>query len=163
ETNYYDGIAKRVWDLDQTQEWDFYIAQYDAEVRYLDDQLKRLFAEFDRLGVWRDSIVCLTADHGESLGENHYFFEHGWFPYTSCSHIPLILWSPEEAPHRVRQTTALLDLAPSLLKRMGVHIPSSFEGRPFDGQSRTVFIEAGEGGLNRTNYTRSMLDWPYHI
>jgi arylsulfatase A-like enzyme len=163
ETNYYDGIAKRVWDLDQSQEWDFYIAQYDAEVRYLDDQLKRLFAEFDRLGVWSNSVICLTADHGESLGENHYFFEHGWFPYTSCSHVPLILWSPEQAPHRVRQTTALLDLAPSLLKTMRVPIPPSFEGRPFDGESRTVFIEAGEGGLNRTNYTRSILDWPYHL
>lgn len=163
DTNYYDGIAKRAWDLDQSNEWDFYIAQYDAEIRFLDDQLKRLFSEFDKQRVWKNSVVVLTADHGESLGENHYFFEHGWFPYTACSNVPLMVWSPREEPRRIPQTTALLDLAPSLLRMFKIPLPSSFEGKPWDGQPRSVYVEAGEGGLNRTNYIRSMIVWPYHL
>lgn len=163
DTNYYDGIAKRAWDLDHSEEWDFYIAQYDAEIRFLDDQLKRLFSEFDKQGIWKNSVVVFTADHGESLGENHYFFEHGWFPYTSCSNVPLMVWSPMEAPRRIPQTTAILDLAPSLLRIFKLPIPASFEGRPWDGQPRAVYVEAGEGGLNRTNFTRSMIVWPYHL
>lgn len=163
DSNYYDGIARRAWDLDHSNEWDFYIAQYDAEIRFLDDQLKRLFSEFDKEGIWKNSVVVLTADHGESLGENHYFFEHGWFPYTSCSHVPLLLWSPGEKPHRIAQTTALLDLAPSLLRRFKLPLPSSFEGKPWGDEPRAVYVEAGEGGLNRTNFTRSMVVWPYHL
>lgn len=163
DTNYYDGIAKRAYDLDHSNEWDFYIAQYDAEIHFVDDQLKRLFAELDNQGLWKNSVVVLTADHGESLGENHYFFEHGWFPYTACSNVPLMVWSPKETPRRVAQTTALLDLAPSLLRMLKIPIPTSFEGKPWDDQPRAVYVEAGEGGLNRSNFTRSMILWPYHL
>ena len=118
DNNYYGGVAGRVFALDQSLEWDYYIAQYDAEIRFLDDQLKRLFAEFDRKDLWDNSIIVFTADHGENLGENQYFFEHGWFPYTASSHVPLIIWDPREKPSRISTSIALLDLIPSLFKSL---------------------------------------------
>lgn len=164
EDNFYDGIAKRIWDLDHSDQWDYYIAQYDAEIRFLDHHLKRLFTKFDSMSLWKSSLIYFTADHGESLGENHYFFEHGWFPYTSCSHVPLLMWDPGTQAKRITTSVALLDLAPSILRRMGIPAPASFEGKTWDSdQSRPIFIEAGEGGLNQYNYIRSIWSWPYHL
>lgn len=164
DNNYYDGIAKRIWDLDHSNEWDYYVAQYDAEIRFLDQHLKRLFAKFDSQHLWEKSLIYFTADHGESLGENHYFFEHGWFPYTSCSHVPLLVWDPHQRPRRVSTSVALLDLAPSILRRMSIPIPEAFEGKSWDFENpRPVYIEAGEGRLTRHNYIRSIWSWPYHL
>jgi arylsulfatase len=164
DDNYYGGVAGRIYALDQTLEWDFYIAQYDAEIRFLDDQLKRLFAELDRKKLWDSSIIVLTADHGENLGENRYFFEHGWFPYTASSNVPLIVWDPREKPKRISTSTAMLDLIPSLFKALTLPQSNSFEGKPWDfNHPRSVFIESGEGRLNRTNYIRSLWSWPYHL
>lgn len=164
DNNYYDGVAARAYALDQSVEWDYYVAQYDAEIRFLDHHLQRLFSKFDSLGLWRNSLIVFTADHGESLGENHYFFEHGWFPYTSCSNVPLIVWNPRESARRIPSSTAMIDLVPSLLRRMKIPIHPSFEGKPWDFQNpRPVHIDAGEGGLNRFNYTRSLWIWPYHL
>lgn len=164
DINYYDGVAGRVYALDHSLEWDYYIAQYDAEIRFLDTHLKRLFDKLDDLKLWKNSVIVLTADHGESLGENHYFFEHGWFPYTSCSNVPLIVWTPTEKGHRIKTSTALIDLAPSLLRSLKVPTDASFEGKPWDFDTpRPVHIDAGEGGLNRFNYTRSLWIWPYHL
>lgn len=164
DNNYHGGVAGRVFALDQTLEWDYFIAQYDAEIRFLDDQLKRLFAEFDRKKLWDSSIVVLTSDHGENLGENQYFFEHGWFPYTASSHVPLLVWHPREKPKRISNSTALLDLIPSLFKALKIPQSDKFEGKPWDfNNPRPVYIESGEGGLNRLNYIRSLWSWPYHL
>ena len=164
DNNYYGGVAGRVFALDQTLEWDYYIAQYDAEIRFLDDQLKRLFAEFDRKDLWENSIIAFTADHGESLGENQYFFEHGWFPYTASSHVPLIIWDPREDPRRISTSVALLDLIPSLFKSLKIPTHEKFEGASWNfAQPRPVYVESGEGGLNRFNYIRSLWSWPYHL
>jgi choline-sulfatase len=164
DSNYFGGVAGRVYALDQTLEWDYYIAQYDAEIRFVDDQLKRLFAEFDRKKLWDSSIIVLTADHGESLGENRYFFEHGWFPYTASSNVPLIVWDPREKPRRISTSTALLDLVPSLFKALKLPQSTTFEGKPWDfNHPRPVYIESGEGLLNKTNYIRSLWSWPYHL
>ena len=48
-------------------------AQYDGEVAYLDGELARLFAKLSELGRADDTIVVLTADHGESFGEHDHF------------------------------------------------------------------------------------------
>lgn len=164
DNNYYDGLAARIWQMDEKQERDYYIAQYDAEIRFLDWHLARLFRTLDRLKLWENSIVVLTADHGESLGENHYYFEHGWFPYTSCSHVPLIVWDPRQAPGRVSESVALIDLAPSLLKGMKLPRADAFEGVPFEERKKKpVYIDSGEGRLTRANYIRSVWSWPYHL
>jgi arylsulfatase A-like enzyme len=165
ENNYYGGLAGRVWNIDHNQEWDYYIAQYDAEIRFVDFHLKRLFAAFDRMRLWKNSLVCFTADHGESLGENHYFFEHGWFPYTSCSHVPLLIWDPDRKPRRIGQSVALIDLAPTILRRLQIPIPQTFEGKPWGEPipERPIYIDSGEGQLNESNYIRSLWIWPYHF
>jgi arylsulfatase A-like enzyme len=54
-----------------------YRDRYDAEIRYLDSELSRLFAYLDAHKLLRHTLVVVTADHGEAMGENDFYFAHG--------------------------------------------------------------------------------------
>ncbi|HEY8514410.1 MAG TPA: sulfatase [Candidatus Binatia bacterium] len=132
----------------------FYKTQYDREVRYLDDQLGRLLAALKERGVLRDTLVILTADHGESLDENGYYLEHGNVPYQSNAAIPMIfvLDGRLEAGRVVEHPVGLLDLMPTVLALTGVPVPEGVQGTSLvplldgarDGGPRYVFMESGK-------------------
>ncbi|MEW6270521.1 MAG: sulfatase [Thermodesulfobacteriota bacterium] len=132
----------------------FYQTQYDREVRYLDDQLGRLFTALEERGVLRDTLIVFTADHGESLDENRYYLEHGNVPYQSNAAIPLIfvLDGRLAAGRVVERPVGLLDLMPTVLALTGVPPPAEAQGTSLvplldgedDGAPRYVFMESGK-------------------
>lgn len=100
-------------------------ALYDAEARYVDAQLARIFDWLKQNGQWENTILILTADHGESLGEHNYWFEHGRNAYEANSAVPLIVRAPSqqgEQPQGLRagSDVSLTDIAPSLLAHLGL-------------------------------------------
>jgi arylsulfatase A-like enzyme len=106
-------------------------ALYDAEIRYLDDGLRRLGAELRDRGDLDETVIVITADHGEELMD-HGGLGHGKTVELEQLRIPLILaggaaerWSGVRVADRVRN----LDLGPTLADLAGVEIPSEFEGR----------------------------------
>ena len=102
---------------------------YDGEISQVDSQLGTLLRRIEEKGLQRRTLVLVTADHGESLGE-HGEETHGVFVYDSTLRVPLILLAPD-VPARVATTVArLVDVAPTLLDSAG--IPSS---APADGRS----------------------------
>jgi arylsulfatase len=130
-----------------------YNAQYDREIRYLDDELGRLFAALDELGIG-DSLIVLTADHGESMGEHKYYFEHGALPYQPTAHVPLIVAQRGaiEGGRTVEQPVGLIEVAPTLAELSGIAVPTSHEGVSLAGVIRgdvspplppRVFTEGG--------------------
>jgi arylsulfatase A-like enzyme len=76
---------------------------YDGEVAYVDAALGKLFGYLDRTGLVRSSLVLLTGDHGESLGE-HGETTHGFLAYNATLWIPLIIAQPglSELPNTSR-------------------------------------------------------------
>jgi arylsulfatase A-like enzyme len=103
------------WDRD-VRELDFLAAQYRAEVSYVDHLLARLVGH----ARFADALVCVTADHGESLGEHEIWFDHqGLFPATLA--IPLILAGPgvQAGPARA-DAVQLPDLGRTLLDLAGL-------------------------------------------
>lgn len=68
-------------------------ARYDEEIAYLDHELGRLFSELDRQGLFDDSWVFITSDHGEGFGE-HGVLEHGTTVYDEVTRIPLVVFPP---------------------------------------------------------------------
>ncbi len=74
-------------------------AQYRGEVSYLDSEVGRLLDGLKGLGLYRDSLVILTADHGESLGEHGVYFDHAGL-HEAVVHVPLIVKAPGEAGGR---------------------------------------------------------------
>ncbi|MSR47358.1 MAG: hypothetical protein EXS13_09885 [Planctomycetes bacterium] len=133
-----------------------YVAAYDSDIRYLDDQLGLLLDWMQGKGLLDRTIVVVTADHGEGLGGHNYFFEHGRLPYDDCARVPLIVVHPQWAPRRVAAPVALLDLAPTLADANGLRPGWQFEGQsllpwlaagaPAD-QARPVFVESGYATL----------------
>jgi arylsulfatase A-like enzyme len=94
---------------------------YDASIAYLDSQLGRLFAELDRLGLANNTVIIVTADHGELFGE-HSLFTHGNSLYLPLLHVPLVLRSPT-LPGGVRISTpvTLRDLARTIVDIAGLN------------------------------------------
>jgi arylsulfatase len=115
----------------------YYVAQYDAEIRYVDGQVGLLLAALKERGLDGDTLVILTSDHGESLGEHNYFFEHGRFPYDDCLHVPLIVRLPGRRSGEVRSPVQLIDLLPTVLDLTGLPPDPEAEGkslrRPLEG------------------------------
>jgi len=106
-------------------EW--YRGLYDAGIRYMDDQLAAFFGELERMGLDRDTVVILTSDHGEELGE------HGRLVHTQaypeCLHIPLIVVAPGRGGARVARVVETVDYAPTIYELTGVQAPPDLPGR----------------------------------
>lgn len=110
-------------------ELDFYISQYDGEIRYIDEEIKRLINYLNKSKLLKKTIVIFTSDHGEALGEHNYYFEHGWFVYQDQIHVPLFIYIPDtEKGKKIREPIELIDLAPTIFEMLKIPIPKSFQG-----------------------------------
>ena len=118
------------------------IARYDAEIAFTDHQLGELFAALERLGLAEDTIVAVSADHGEGLlqhGELH----HGTQLYEEQMRVPLLLRWPRRLPagRVIDGAVSLIDLAPTLLELAGV-APDA--GAGMQGRSLVPVLEGRE-------------------
>lgn len=109
---------------------EYYVSQYDAEIRYTDDRICELLGVLDSTGRLADTIVVVTADHGESFLE-HGDWNHGNELYEEELQVPLLLRVPGEShPDLPIETTVTgLDLMPTVLDLVGAAAPSYLEGR----------------------------------
>ena len=102
---------------------------YDAEIRYMDHHLGRLFEGLRELGLYESALIIVTGDHGELLGE-HGFTAHGGIPLQGVIHVPMIVRDPDpEAPRgRTKAWVSLADVFPLVLERLGLPIPDDIQG-----------------------------------
>ncbi len=104
-------------------------ALYDGGVLYTDQVgLAPLLRALTELGLDEDTLVIVTADHGEE------FFEHGAFthqlPYDEVARVPLVIQGPGLSPGtRVPDVVELVDLMPTVLSLVGLPIPDHVQGR----------------------------------
>ncbi len=127
--------------VDGRDELAFYVARYDAEIRYTDAQVGRLLAEARRRGLLARTLTVLTSDHGESLGDHNYYFDHGRFGFQSCLRVPLVFHYPGVLAPRVDAApAALVHLAPTLLEAAGAELPGGawMQGRSLTPRLRGV-------------------------
>ncbi len=130
------GTNRFVRDLG-ADEFDTIRAIYYGMVSEVDAQIGRLFAAIRDAGQWEDTIVVLTSDHGEMMGD-HWFLGKGGF-FDASYHIPLIIRAPGMAPGRVVDAfTSAADIFPTLSELMGVR-----PRNPVDGRSLLPFLTGG--------------------
>jgi arylsulfatase A-like enzyme/Flp pilus assembly protein TadD len=134
---------------------------YDGEIAYTDSALATLFAGMLSRGLFDSTVIALTADHGEGLGD-HGESTHGYFIYDSTLRVPLLVKpashlappfkvagnepkpdaglpipSGQVPPGATTQAAdiqtfvSLVDLAPTLMRLAGIHLPSSMQGMDF--------------------------------
>lgn len=98
----------------------FYVARYDAEIRYVDAEIARLLDALRKRGFYDRMLTVMTSDHGESLGEHNYWFDHGMFGFQTCLHVPLVVRLPGLARRGLDTgPVELVDLAPTILEIAG--------------------------------------------
>ena len=130
---------------------------YAGDVRSMDDQLERLVARLQTL--YRDRlIVVFTADHGESLGEHDFYFDHGDHVSNAETRVPLAFILPRQHPHyatgRRAGFVSLVDVLPTLVDLLEIPrspaLDGQIEGRSLAGsisgkplEELPVFAESG--------------------
>jgi arylsulfatase A-like enzyme len=102
--------------------------RYDTEIAAVDAEIGRLVREARRFNGDREMIIVFTADHGESLGEHHYW-GHGRYLYEPSLRIPLaVVWDGVIEPGTVAGQASLLDLKPTILELAGLSAPPELPG-----------------------------------
>jgi arylsulfatase A-like enzyme len=99
-------------------------------VAQLDHNIGRVLDTLVERGLADDTLVIVTTDHGEFMGEHQMIFK-GPFGYDSLLRVPLLMRGPSvPAGHVVDDPVGTIDIAPTALQAAGVEIPSWMEGRP---------------------------------
>ncbi len=134
------------------------IDAYDSEIRYTDAAIRKLFHYLQKLGIAKNMITCITADHGEQFGEHGHFGGHADF-YAENIFVPLIFHGgriPENLD--ADRYVSTLDIAPTVLYEAGLPCTSFGEGkilwesgnRPGTVSRKKFFI------IGNPTYTRSL-------
>src|SRR5258708_15712595 len=102
---------------------------YDGEIAFADAQVGRLIAFLKAKDLYRNTLIVLSGDHGESLGE-HGEQTHGFFIYNATLHVPVIIHLPAERTARtVPELVSLADLMPTILGAVKSEVPTQVQGR----------------------------------
>jgi arylsulfatase A-like enzyme len=159
-------LLKTWWDADKRRlgASDIALARdsYDRCIAYLDGQLGRLFAQLERRGVLSDTLVVITADHGEHFGEQQ-LFGHGCSLYTPELQVPLLIFPPTRGPsdaaHRI--VTAPVSLRNLAATIAAATVPTKGGSAPFPGHSLlSTWSGAAEGADGPASPILSELEAP---
>jgi arylsulfatase A-like enzyme len=130
--------------LGDNRDFNFYVSQYDGEIRYMDEHFGRLIDTLRRLDLYDDSIIIFTSDHGEGMGEHDYYFNHGEYLYSDQIHVPLIIKYGKQLSGRRTDFVQHLDLIPTILSMLGIKPDERFRGRDLrkaKKESKEIFAE----------------------
>ncbi len=126
-------------------------APYDGEIAYADAMLGSLLARLRAAHALDRTLVVVTADHGESLGE-HGETTHGLFAYDATLAVPLIVNGPSLPARAVDRPVSHVDIAPTIASLLGLPLPAAVDGvsllSPL-AADRPLFFEALDASLNR--------------
>jgi len=130
---------------------------YDTELNFIDVQIGRLLAALRERGLYGPTLIVVTADHGEGLGE------HGWHShrllYEEQIHVPLIVKpvagsasAGARARRVIPETVRTIDIVPTILEELGV------DGPPVEGRSLFPLLR-GDADAPRPAYADQLNKW----
>jgi len=104
---------------------------YDSEIKWTDQEIGRLLDELKRLPSYENTIVVVTSDHGDSMGEHTVpLGTHGTALYRELQHVPMIFYIPDNQPRAIKGAVSNLDIVPTIAELAGIDVHDlSFEGR----------------------------------
>ena len=164
------------------EQMELYKALYDAEILYQDGLLGRLFDGLEQMGVKDDTLIIITADHGEEFGEIDGRVGHQLSLSDYLLHVPLIIRYPAQIPsgRRVESLASTIDIFPTVLdileQQRGYAMPPSAEIMALEGVSQLGAMQQDGPAArdlvmahyaNPTAYLSSFLEWdsenPYNF
>ncbi len=112
------------------EDLDYIVSQYDGEVRYTDYWVEQLLQNWQNSRNLSESMIILTADHGDDLYQHNYHFFHIQSLYESCMHVPLMIKFPSgrNAGVRIPGLCETIDILPTIMEELGVNFNSKLHG-----------------------------------
>lgn len=139
-----DVMAKghRIADADRNH----LLSQYDGGIAYLDSQIDSLISRLKELGLYENTLLIITSDHGEFFGEGN-LVGHEVCVCQALVHVPLLIKFPrQKSPAKVDDLVSSVDIMPTVLDQLGFPIPASVQGRsllrPEPVADRPIFSES---------------------
>ena len=124
------------------------INEYDNKVLQADDMIRQIFEALDRKGYLKNSIVIITADHGQGLGEHGVSGHVDWL-YDPQVSVPLIIYDDSISLYHNLTFARHIDIAPTIVDRLGLPKPESWMGMSLlqNGIAPYSYHETGKNGL----------------
>ena len=108
-------------------DWEAWSALYDAAVHYVDQEIGRIVDALESRKLLDDTVIVITSDHGEELGE-HGDVSHHFRMYDHNIKVPLVIRGPGVAPGTLGGLTTIMDIAPTVADLAGVDAAPGWEG-----------------------------------
>ncbi len=145
----FDGLPPE-FGKSPTTNRDDYVPKYENELLYLDRVIAAIVDELKNSGLLDRTLVIITDDHGEMLGENGGPIGHGWAVTPKLVNIPLIIMDPDKPGYHLNDTVgSQVDLLPTILDLLGIPLP---QGQLYQGASLYSSFAQGD----RKIYLNSM-------
>lgn len=134
----------------------YYIAHYDTKIRYIDFYIGKLLKN-----IKGDTLIILSADHGEAMGEHNVYFTHGENIHDEQLHIPLIIkdYRYFKGGRKISAVSSSTDIVPTILSRVNP-IWYSFNKNKFNGVDLTRILN---GKDIKRKYVYSYFPWAWSI
>ena len=101
---------------------------YAGEIAYTDHCIGQVLDKLKELGLYDSTLIIITSDHGEMLGE-HGEFTHVYFIYQSVIKVPLIFKVPgRNKPARIKSLVGLIDIVPTICSLLDIEVPKNVQG-----------------------------------
>ena len=131
---------------------------YGGTLYYVDSLLKKFFDDIKRRGLWDETLIIVTADHGEELYDHHKFFYHSPSLYDSALRVPLLIKFPRQKGRRVvEENVSLLDILPTIHhyyagppasgRFSGISLLELLNGRRGPFRERVLYAEADDSKI----------------
>lgn len=104
-------------------------ALYDGQLTYIDSQIGHLLNELKKAGLYDNTLIIITADHGDAFGE-HGFFTHSQAPYEELVRVPLIIKFPKSlhAGEVIKNQVRLIDVMPTIIDYLNLETGLKLSG-----------------------------------
>ncbi|MFC7230644.1 sulfatase [Saliphagus sp. GCM10025308] len=131
-------------DVASREDFETMVDGYDVGVHYMDYHVGMLFDLLREAGVFEETLVVVSADHGENLGELNVYGDHQTADEPTCN-VPLIVRGPGIEPGVDDEFRYQLDFPPTLVDLVGGDVPGGWDGRSFAGSVTGDEIDDGSG------------------
>lgn len=147
------------------------LSQYDGGIAYIDSRLEKLIGRLKGDGLYENSLIIITSDHGEAFGEKN-MVTHGLAVYEDVTSVPLIIKYPNQNRGRiVDEIVSSVDYLPTVLDIIGKEVPEYIQGTSLlkigNGIKRNVISESYTMGYWKflhprfDRIQRALYSWPY--
>jgi choline-sulfatase len=150
------AVQYRLWDNQPTKSQIRNARQgYYGSISYFDDLVGNLLQTLKECNLYDDTVIIITTDHGEMLGEHGLWYKKSFFE-ESCR-IPLIVSSPRFSSKRVKANVSLVDLLPTCLD-IATDGHSSGTVEPIDGNSLWPFLASTDINWSTPVYSENLAE-----